>query len=937
MSEIVDPGAEHDAIPVFDPWPVVDLGPDQASGSGSGSAAGPDLPPDFDDTDDVTICGDVGLAWCWDPPRDEFPHDSRSSGDVPSLIDSGSCDSITLALIAPPPAPVPAGARSLSSIAVTPTLSAISHLDSASGESRRRSARLSQLFGVIRSESTSASVSVSLRDDQGNIFSSEELEPVLTPAPAPPPEPVAEHTTTRSQSEWLTWSIAALTPTVGPEGVADLLAEAMSDAWLRGERSRAEDWLEREPMLRQHPQAAIRLIYEELCLRREDGEALDHAELARRFPQWRDELAALLAVEGLVPEAQPVTFPELGTSIGDFRLVAELGRGALGRAFLAVETTLADRQVVVKLTPRDHHVEHLSLARLQHTNIVPLYGVRDFPEKDLRALLMPYLGGASMERILHILSGVPHEKRTGLSLLRALDVVQAGILIGGDRDAEANNAGRAARFRKVLAGYDYPEAIALIGSYLADALHYAHERGLVHMDVKPSNVLIGDDGQPSLLDFHLARPPYNLGDPRPDILGGTPDYMSPEQREALAAVREGVAPPRAVDGRSDIYSLAMVLLEALGGRGHPPLEAARTIRDTNERVSVGLADILVRCLAEDPEDRYPDAASLAEDLRAHVRGLPLRGVTNRSVAERFQKWRTRRQRSTDLILHWLRFLLVVTVLAGIPLVTVRVHDARNSLDEARKLAGRGEQREAISEYEGGLNSLGPLPFGRGIRAELADGKHLSRLAQSVGEFADRARFLAARLEPSPAPLPLAAAAFDQEFKTFWQSRSKLRIELLRRDGSGIYQGLRRDILDLVLIDAQVRPRLLGDDPDAGKVARAILDEATELLGDEPVLLSLRAIVGGGRINILPSPSAWELTGHGRIAYLAGDLGAASDAFDRAITLAPDTFWAQFFQAQAALRQDQPPRALAHTRAAQALRPGCPEVMALLKKLENGTR
>src|SRR5262249_59981245 len=92
------------------------------------------------------------------------------------------------------------------------------------------------------------------------------------------------------------------------------------------------------------------------------------------------------------------------------------------------------------------------------------------------------------------------------------------------------------RARRLLERASYVQAVCWVGSCLADALHYAHEHGLVHLDLKPANVLLTAGGQPMLLDFHLARAPLAPGCAAAGGIGGTADYMSPEQRAALAAV-----------------------------------------------------------------------------------------------------------------------------------------------------------------------------------------------------------------------------------------------------------------------------------------------------------------------------------------------------------------------------------------------------------------
>src|SRR5205807_7577943 len=182
--------------------------------------------------------------------------------------------------------------------------------------------------------------------------------------------------------------------------------------------------------------------------------------------------------------------------------------------------------------------------------------------------------------------------------------------------------------RVLLRRSSWVEAVCWVGACLAEALDDAHQRGLVHLDLKPSNVLLASDGQPLLLDFHLAREPLEAGKPAPAWFGGTPAYMAPEQRLAWKAVEMAQLLPSAVDGRADVYALGLLLDEALGER--------------NPHVSPGLADVIDKCLADPPEDRYSQAGALAADLRRHLTGQPLKGVPNRNLLERWQKWRRRR-------------------------------------------------------------------------------------------------------------------------------------------------------------------------------------------------------------------------------------------------------------------------------------------------------
>src|SRR5579871_5415002 len=219
-------------------------------------------------------------------------------------------------------------------------------------------------------------------------------------------------------------SLSVPTPTTplseaDAEALAAGLAAEMLKRWRQGERPVAEEFLARHPELWDHPAAAAELIYEEFCLRQECGSEVPVEEMLHRFPQWRPQLEVLFNFQKLLGPRRPEPqFPRAGEILDEFLLLAELGRGAHGRVFLASQLSLGDRPVVVKLSasaeqPAGEANEHLSLARLQHTHIVPLYSVQDYPVRGFRALCMPYFGGATLAQLLDAMRSEPPARRTG--------------------------------------------------------------------------------------------------------------------------------------------------------------------------------------------------------------------------------------------------------------------------------------------------------------------------------------------------------------------------------------------------------------------------------------------------------------------------------------------------------------------------------------------
>lgn len=680
-------------------------------------------------------------------------------------------------------------------------------------------------------------------------------------------------------------------PTSRTSWVEDRLAE-VAEARTRGAA---------DPMgflIKDHPEwddeTTIRLIYEDLCERRERGEEATTREVIERYPQFREELAMLLDFDRLVRAGSPtVEFPEVNEQLGTFSLVDELGRGASGRAYLATEGGLADRLVVLKVQPIDQD-EHLRLAQLQNTHVIPLFSEHAFPDRGLRALCMPYMGGVSFDRLLQDLASIPVQERTGSHLLDSLERLQP-------RKLEHHDFGSPCRL--FLKGESWTRAVCWIAACLADALAAAHSRGLIHMDLKPSNILIAGDGLPLLLDFHLARRPLQ---PRENVagrLGGTTGWMSPEQTRAFEAATIGQPVPGSVDGRCDIYALGLLLATALDGR-KDPVEWLTPWRPINPRVSPGLADIVRRCLSIDPERRYASAESLADDLRRHLDDLPLKEVPNRSTRERWGKWRRRRPGA-------LARLIVGSVGIGTILATLailgfdhrrRLVDADESLAVGRSLMARQRHAEAIATFTRGLSRIGERPDG-GRAGILRENLDLARLGQQADELHRLAESVRFRFGIDP-PDVSTARMLARIVPPIWKVRERLLDWASKSGDVSLRERVRTDLLELASISADARIRNATDVQKTHEQteALALLEDAEKTCGRSPSLhrqiqairhdLNRSEIAGSGDEPTLKD--AWECYDLGRFHLRSGRLVEAMDQFEKASRERPQDFWPCFY-------------------------------------------
>jgi serine/threonine protein kinase/Flp pilus assembly protein TadD len=700
-----------------------------------------------------------------------------------------------------------------------------------------------------------------------------------------------------------------------PSDLVDCLVAEMAAAWRQGDRRSVESYLDRHPEVCDHPEEAIRLVYEEVCLRQECGPEVAADELARRFPQWADELAVLLDCHRLMQtRLSPPAFPGVGESLGDFRIVAELGRGSHGRVFLASQPALADRPVVLKVTPSRAR-EHLSLARLQHTHIIPLHAVYEFPARNLRALCMPFLGGATLASVLGLMGDQPMARRTGQSLLDALDAAQNGVPV--------RVPGRGGYLR-ALAGASYVEAVCWLGACLADGLQYAHERGLVHLDLKPSNVLLAADAQPLLLDFHLALRPLPAGLAAPEWLGGTPRYMSPEQASACEAARRGRPIPEAVDGRSDLYSLGQLLYVALAEREETADSPLPALHRCNPQVSAGLSDIIHKCLATRPEGRYPDAAALAKDLRRHLAHLPLEGVPNRDPRERWRKWRRRRPNAP----LWTGLLLALAAAGAVLAAGAvdRYREAQGSLTEGQDQMQRGAYSEALHTLARGKSRAEGIPGAAPLVQALDEQARLARRAQAVVDLhavAEGLRFLAGADIRTTGDL----RALEAQCRTAWEARN-LVVDREAASLGDTDEHVRADLLDLALFWTDLIRGLARKDgrEDGRAEVEAVLAEAEKLLGPSAALTRERQLLAGG---VPSTPAAGGLASWERVALAqsllrSGDLERAAEQLERAAELRPQDFWANFSRGVCAYRREKYDAAVHCFGVAVALAPASPE-------------
>jgi WD40 repeat protein/tRNA A-37 threonylcarbamoyl transferase component Bud32 len=426
-----------------------------------------------------------------------------------------------------------------------------------------------------------------------------------------------------------------------------VLLEALFDEqrrlWQEGEPILAADYLAGHPTLQADPESAAALIYHEFVLREQRSDEVDIADYLRRFAPYATDLRLLHEADHLVQRM--IAAPP--RRLGEYELLDEVGRGGMGIVYRARQAGL-ERVVALKMLLAGELASAADIDRfrneaqaagqLQHPNIVAIHdvGVHD----GRHFFTMDFVEGKSLADLV----------RDG-----PLPPVRAGAYV----------------------------------RVIAEAIHHAHQQGILHRDLKPSNILIDRDDQPRITDFGLAH--WMAGKSKLTTTGqvlGTPGYMPPEQASSKCGP---------ISAASDVYALGAILYELLTGRtavlAETPLDALLQVvenepvspRLLNPRVPRDLATICLKCLQKRPHHRYPSAADLADDLGRFLRAEPIQA---RPIGPAGRLWRWCRRKPLVAALAGAAALFLVAGVLFSLYFAVQEHARAVEADLARKEAKR---------------------------------------------------------------------------------------------------------------------------------------------------------------------------------------------------------------------------------------------------------
>jgi serine/threonine protein kinase/WD40 repeat protein len=418
-------------------------------------------------------------------------------------------------------------------------------------------------------------------------------------------------------------------------------------------------------------------LAEEFAARVRAGQMPAVEEYAERHPALADRIRALfptlMLLEGLAaggPAATTGAGAALGSgaAFGGYRIEAVLGRGGMGVVYEAVHLALG-RRVALKVLPvagprpaaqlERFLREAQTAAGLHHTNIVPVFDVGQ--------------AGGTPYYAMQLIRGTPLDRAAAPAAAAQPDAAT----ISADTLPAPGPAPTSPTDRPAP-GPGHYRWVAEVGVQAAEALAYAHARGVIHRDVKPSNLIQDERGVVWVTDFGLARRLEDVALTHTGAILGTPRYMSPEQAEAAK---------RPVDHRTDVYSLGATLYELLTRRpafdGKTPHEVVLQVierepvppRRLDPKVPADLETVVLKAMAKKPADRYATAQALADDLQRYLRLEPIQARRIGPVG-RLARWSRRHPTAAALV--------AVCLLSGLGLLALGLGMWHNA--EQRALA-----------------------------------------------------------------------------------------------------------------------------------------------------------------------------------------------------------------------------------------------------------
>ena len=419
------------------------------------------------------------------------------------------------------------------------------------------------------------------------------------------------------------------------EQKVDQVCSRFEAMWKAGAQPRIEDYLADLADL-DKPEILRELILVDVYYRRQRGESCQPDDYHARFP----ELAADWLTSALATDSVPTIAETRGDKVtetrpgrvryfGDYELLEEIARGGMGVVYKARQVSL-NRSVALKMIlagqlASDTDVQRFrqeaeAAANLDHPHIVPIYEVGEHEGQNFFS--MKLIDGPSLAKTL---------------------------------------AGK----QKIIVSKEEQRETAALLATVARAVHHAHQRGILHRDMKPGNILIDSHHQPHVTDFGLARKVAgDSGLTHTGAIIGTPSYMAPEQARGEKTLTTAI----------DIYGLGAVLYELLTGRppfkGENPLATLRLLQEREAarprtlKVSIDrdLETICLKCLEKDPTRRYGSAEALAEDLERWRAGEPIQ-ARRTGGTERVVKWVRRNPAAAALALVSLVALLSLVGIA----------------------------------------------------------------------------------------------------------------------------------------------------------------------------------------------------------------------------------------------------------------------------------